>query len=246
MKNKSPRSAFAAEKKSQETEFQAKQEASLSNNVEAKPTRRSRSREATRTKLVAAALAVFARKGIENSTINDITEEADVGFGSFYNHFTSKTEIATCVFEARAEELAAIGDVIAEREEDAATAVAFIQRVFLTKAISDPVWGWFIVHATHSLPEMAHVFMMHGKRDISRGVEQGRFSVVCEETAMRIVLAALQGMMRAILEKEVPPSAVSETIECLLRMLGVNAQEAQLLSRKKLPKYIANHFAKSE
>lgn len=210
--------------------------------MSAKPTRRSRSREATQKKLVDAALTVFARKGIENSTINDITEEADVGFGSFYNYFSSKTEIATAVFEARAEELAAIGDMIAEREEDAATAVAYIQRVFLTKAVSDPVWGWFIIHATHSLPEMARVFMIHGKRDISRGVQQGRFSVSSEETAMRIVLSALQGTMRAILEKDVSPSAVPETIECLLRMLGVNDEEARRLSRKSLPRYIAGYF----
>lgn len=207
-----------------------------------KPTRRSRSREVTQKKLVDAALTVFARKGIDNSTINDITEEADVGFGSFYNYFSSKTEIATAVFEARAEELAAIGDMIAEREEDAATAVAYIQRVFLTKAVSDPVWGWFIIHATHSLPEMARVFMIHGTRDISRGVEQGRFSVASEEIAMRIVLSALQGMMRAILEKDVSSSAVSETIECLLRMLGVSAEEAATLSRKPLPRYISGQF----
>lgn len=208
----------------------------------AKVTRRTRTREATRNKLVSAALQVFAHKGIENSTINDITEEADVGFGSFYNYFSSKNEIATCVFEARAEEIAAVGDMIAERENDAATAVAYIQRVFLTKAVTDPVWAWFIVHANYSIPEMTRVFMEHGKRDITRGIEQGRFAVPSTDTAMRLVLAGLQGMMRAILEKDVTTASVDETIEYLLKMLGLDPAEARLLSRKKLPKYVTSYF----
>ncbi|WP_425644320.1 TetR/AcrR family transcriptional regulator [Agrobacterium leguminum] len=210
-----------------------------------KPSRRRRSREVTRNKLIAAALTVFARKGIESSTINDITEEADVGFGSFYNYFTSKTEIATCVLKARAEEVATIGDVIADHENDPAVVVAYIQRVFLTKAVTDPVWGWFIIHASHSLPELTSIFMEHGKRDIRRGVQQGRFSVEHEDTAMRIVLSALQGMMRAILENEVPPSAVDETIEYLLIMLGIDEQDARLLSRNPLPRYVTQLFQES-
>lgn len=208
----------------------------------AKPSRQSRSREATRRKLIDAALTIFARKGLENTTIADITEQADVGFGSFYNHFKSKGEIAEAVFEARAEELARIGDMIAEREDDAATAVAYIQRVFLTKAVRDPVWGWFIIHASNGLPQMGRVFMDHGKRDIKRGQDQGLFAVPSEETAMRIILSSLLGTMRAILEEQAPASAVPETIECLLGMLGLEAGEARKLSRKKLPAYVAGMF----
>jgi AcrR family transcriptional regulator len=212
-----------------------------SNDVKA--TRHSRSRQATRQKLIEAALTVVARKGLENTAINDITEEADVGFGSFYNHFSSKSEIATIVFEMRAQELATIGDMIAEHEQDPAIAVAYIQRLFLTKAVADPVWGWFVVHATNSLPEMARVFMVHGKRDIERGIAESRFSVASVETAMRVILSALLGTMRAILEKEAPATAVNETIECLLRMLGVEGREARTLSQKKLPQYITRQFA---
>jgi AcrR family transcriptional regulator len=207
-----------------------------------KPSRRSRSRETTRRKLIDAALTVVARKGLDNTTIADITEEADVGFGSFYNYFKSKAEIAEAVFQARAEELARIGDVIAEREGDAATTIAYIQRVFLTRAVADPVWGWFIIHATNGLPQMGRVFMDHGTRDIRRGEEQGCFSVPSEETAMRIILSSLLGTMRAILEDHAPPSSVHETIECLLRMLGLDAAEAQQLSRRELPAYVLEMF----
>src|SRR6476661_2837885 len=54
------------------------------------PDRRARRREETRARLVEAAKALFARQGVDNTRIQEITDEADVGFGSFYNHFQSK------------------------------------------------------------------------------------------------------------------------------------------------------------
>ena len=39
------------------------------------------------------ALALFAKNGIHDTTVEDITEAADVGKGTFYEHFPSKTAI---------------------------------------------------------------------------------------------------------------------------------------------------------
>lgn len=206
------------------------------------PTRGSRTREATRQKLINAALNVIAKKGVDSTAIADITETADVGFGSFYNHFTSKIEIIRVVFELRANELGVIADHIGNTEKDIALAIAYIQRSFLTKTLDDPVWGWFIVHATEGLPEMSRVFMLRGKADIARGLREGRLTVSCIDTAMRIILASLLSTMRALLEKQIPPSAVGETIYCLLRMLGVEAGDAEIFSKKELPKYVVRLF----
>jgi len=52
-----------------------------------------RRRAATREKLVNTALALFATHGIYDATVEDITEAADVGKGTFYQHFPSKTVI---------------------------------------------------------------------------------------------------------------------------------------------------------
>ncbi len=56
-----------------------------------------------------AARTLFARQGVEATRINEITEEADVGFGSFYNYFDSKDAIVTAVLE---ETVAAQGGAI--------------------------------------------------------------------------------------------------------------------------------------
>src|SRR5882757_1441775 len=110
-----------------------------------------RTRLQTRMKLVAAAKSVMARAGVEKATIAEIASEADVGFGSFYNHFSSKEEIATAVFDAQTEKLAEVLDHVRASVSDPALVISFVQRLILHKAHLDPVWGWFIVRAQSAL-----------------------------------------------------------------------------------------------
>jgi AcrR family transcriptional regulator len=46
-----------------------------------------------RADLLAAAESLLAHKGIDRTTISDITSEAGLGFGTFYNYFASKEEL---------------------------------------------------------------------------------------------------------------------------------------------------------
>ena len=55
--------------------------------------RRSRRSADTRERLFRAALDVFSKKGFANATIEDITNAADVGKGTFFNYFPSKDHI---------------------------------------------------------------------------------------------------------------------------------------------------------
>lgn len=56
-------------------------------------TRQQRRTSVTHQRLLDAARAVFAEKGLDLTTIDDITERADVGKGTFYYHFTSKERL---------------------------------------------------------------------------------------------------------------------------------------------------------
>jgi AcrR family transcriptional regulator len=55
-----------------------------------KKTRQQRRVGRTRQKLLEAASSLFAEKGLDLTTIDDITERADVGKGTFYYHFKNK------------------------------------------------------------------------------------------------------------------------------------------------------------
>jgi AcrR family transcriptional regulator len=64
-----------------------------------KPNRNQRRRERTRDSILQAADRVFRRKGVSGASVNDVTEEADVAYGSFYNHFKTMDDVVAAVAE---------------------------------------------------------------------------------------------------------------------------------------------------
>jgi AcrR family transcriptional regulator len=55
--------------------------------------RRERKKEETRQRIYQAALDLFRQKGIEATTVDDITERADVAKGTFFNYYPRKESI---------------------------------------------------------------------------------------------------------------------------------------------------------
>lgn len=61
--------------------------------------RRERKAARTRLKLFRCALQLFAEHGFPNVTVEDITEAADVGKGTFFNYFASKDHVLSVMAE---------------------------------------------------------------------------------------------------------------------------------------------------
>ena len=59
----------------------------------------------TRKKLKKAALDVFSEKSIDAATVEEITEKADVGKGTLYQHFEDKEEIVVTLVDEAVEHL---------------------------------------------------------------------------------------------------------------------------------------------
>ena len=100
--------------------------------------RAERRKAATRQKLIDAAPAMLAAGTATDASIQQITETADVGFGSFYNHFTSKTELFEVAVTDVLEELGAPFDRLSVDVEDAALAYAQSTRLTLRLCRSRP------------------------------------------------------------------------------------------------------------
>jgi len=203
--------------------------------MDGKIDRAERNRRATRAKLIDAAERVMANKGVDGTTIADITGEADVATGSFYNHFKSKSDVAEVVFLRHAEEQARVNEVIFAHERDPAQAVCYIQKQFLTRALADPLWGWFVVHATTDMRQLASAFTRSATEHIERGQAAGRFNSPCVDAAVRIILLALIGAMRDMLEGKRDASWADSIVQSLLQMLGIPAGEARALVAVPLP-----------
>jgi AcrR family transcriptional regulator len=65
--------------------------------------RRERRKEETRREILQAAMKLFERKGIFSTTVEEITEAADVGKGTFFNYFPSKEAILSALAERQLE-----------------------------------------------------------------------------------------------------------------------------------------------
>jgi len=76
-----------------------------SSNLPVSPDRRQRRSAELRERLFRAALDLFAEKGFAETTVEDITNAADVGKGTFFNYFPSKDHILLAFGEMQLEKL---------------------------------------------------------------------------------------------------------------------------------------------
>ena len=63
--------------------------------------RRERKKDETRHRIFHAAIDLFREKGFEQTTVDDITEQADVAKGTFFNYFRRKEAVLAFLSETR-------------------------------------------------------------------------------------------------------------------------------------------------
>lgn len=79
--------------------------------------RRQRRSADTRERLFGAALELFAQKGYLETTVEDITEAADLGKGTFFNYFPSKDHILLAFGETQLSKLEAAIETVRHTDE---------------------------------------------------------------------------------------------------------------------------------
>lgn len=203
----------------------------------AAPTRNERRKLETRTRLIDAALRVMGAKGIEATTIRDITDAADVGFGSFYNYFETKEQL---VEQAVSETLTQFGeqiDAFNEQHDDPLEIMAAGIGNFVRMARVDPVLSQFLVRVGFLDPALGRNISGRMARDLRRGIEQGRFNVPDVDTARAMVAGALFSFMRERLVGRLDPETDVAAVQLILRLLGAADAEAARLARdfKRIP-----------
>jgi AcrR family transcriptional regulator len=190
------------------------------------PDRRARRRATTRQSLIDAARRLFAARGVENTRINEITDEADVGFGSFYNHFDSKDAIVEAVLsEAIAAQGEAI-DALTRQLEDPAEVVCVAHSHFVNLAREDPEWAWLLIRLDVSHQALLAALGPFARRDIARGIKTGRFQVASKRIALFAAGGALLAVMRSVLDGQAPKDAARFHAEGVLRLVGLSSAEA--------------------
>lgn len=197
--------------------------------------RRTKRREQTRARLIKAARELMSLRGFTEVGIAEITEVADVGTGTFYNYFSSREELLTAVAEDSVEN---IGDAL-DRDvsvlEDPAEAFASSLRHLVRYSLNDRVWGGFLVQMGAAHPALLRILGPRARRDLLRGVEDGRFCIDDLDLATTCTFGSLVAAIQLALETEVRDDCDQLFARAMLRMVGVPADEATEVASRKLP-----------
>ena len=145
---------------------------------EEKPNRNERRRRRTRDTILNAADAIFRRKGVDNATVNDITEAADVAYGTFYNHFRSMDDIVEARAELTIRRVADSTDEILKHAGRVELLPCIGARVIMRILIADPAMRWMVERPYVFVDEIDKIAvpMMRGAE--AEAVADGRLNPV--------------------------------------------------------------------
>jgi AcrR family transcriptional regulator len=208
----------------------------MSSQPEVAVSRSERRKQRTRAALIRAAQTVIAT-GKLNVPVLEITQAADVGMGSFYNHFDSKEQLfeaaITEVLDAHGALLDQFTAAIDDPAEIFATSFRLTGRLFRARPQESQILlanGMALLSSDQGLAPRA-------RRDIAAAVAAGRFTVDDTDLALAIAGGALLGLgnlLRTQPERDDARDADVVT-EDILRLFGLTSDEARALCERPLP-----------
>ena len=207
------------------------------------PSRRGRAsdRADTRRLLLEAAAVVFAERGFEAATLEEITERAGFTRGAFYSNFTSKDELFLALMEhENAKSAAAISEAVTRGDP------------LLDIALADPlppderrrrnlVWLEFMLYAARR-PELAAKLRAAPTRAsalasiIEAAEAEGRFELPIAATDIADLMMAINtqtGLAAALGEKRVQRARMYAALFRLLGWSDVDVGESPGPSRRR-------------
>ncbi|MFW6600082.1 TetR/AcrR family transcriptional regulator [Propionibacteriaceae bacterium Y2011] len=165
----------------------------------------SRRRAETRERLIDAAIAVFARDGIDHARLEDISEEAGYTRGAFYSNFADKDDLITALLEREIErttDIARQGISTALDEPGATDLATLVGRALGVVARNTPSPDWLVaerslrLYALRSVGIARHLVRYESQRSaalttlLEQAIEaSGRRGTIPMEHVIAIIIA---------------------------------------------------------
>ena len=195
-----------------------------------------RRKQRTRAALIRAAQA-FLASGKSNVPVLEITQAADVGMGSFYNHFDSKEELFEAAVADVLDNHGALLDQLTAGMDDPAEKFAcsfrLTGRLFRRRPQESRVMlanGLSLISSDRGLAPRA-------LRDITEAVEAGRFHIDDPRRSLAVAGGALIGIGQLLQDDPSRDDALTadQVTEDVLRLFGLPAEEAHEICQRPLP-----------
>jgi AcrR family transcriptional regulator len=192
-------------------------------------------RARTRQQLLDATLRVLARVGTGGLSIQEITAEAGLANGTFYNYFRTREELLEATVVPLIEQLVqkVAGDT--QPIEDPALRLALGVRAFIWQALADPTWAAALLRiwgSGTSLPRRAGVRVLS---DLRAAQKKRRLRIPDEAAALDLIQGTVIASIRSVLEGTAGEERGPAIAALLLRAFGMSAREADALANTELP-----------
>lgn len=198
--------------------------------------RRERRRERTRAALIGAAQA-FLAEGRTDIPVLTITETADVGMGSFYNHFASKEALFEAAAVDALERHGALMDSLTAGLVDPAERFARSFRLTGRLHRRSPQLSKVILSVGPRLAAGSHGLAPRALRDIRDGIDAGRFTLADPEVGLAMAAGSVM-CLGVLLHQDATrddASSSDQMAEDLLRAFGLSAEDARDVVSRELP-----------
>lgn len=189
-----------------------------------------RRRAQTRRQITAAALAVFAEKGLDAPVIEDFIRAAGVARGTFYNHFSDTAELleeATKLLEDTVMRwtLASVNEI-----DDPALRLATGVRLWLRWAHQDRIGCGFVVRSRFRGPLVERQLTA----DLQAGRAAGKFRFATVDTARDLVIGTILEAMSRMTRSRVSRTFTDDVARLILQGLGTDKRTLDRFMGRKL------------
>ncbi|MDE0716670.1 MAG: TetR/AcrR family transcriptional regulator [Rhodospirillaceae bacterium] len=207
----------------------------MSNAESPQETRSERRRRRNREALIQAAYDVVSRKGIDATTVHDITEEADVGLGTAYNYFPSKDDLILAAIEQSMDRLARRIETVTDTFDDPAQVFAYGVRTLMDTATADQRWQWLMRRSEVIADAIYRCFGPYAMRDLLNAREAGRYRFDSAELTWRQATWSIVGTSLAVCENKLSTEDLTEAVVNLLCMAGMDRVGAWQVAGRPRP-----------
>tara|TARA_R110001592_G_scaffold229659_3_gene486332 strand:- start:249 stop:947 length:699 start_codon:yes stop_codon:yes gene_type:complete len=195
-----------------------------------KTNRTARKRERTRDALLTAMQVVVLEKGYEKTTINDITEHADVGMGTFYNYFDTKAEVlaetADLILRSYHLDVDQVTAALVDPAERYVASILYTFKMFCDEG----GLGKLLFECGIPLELYAGNIRDRALSDMQAGIDAGRFHVNDLMITLNMITGSTLYSGADLHFGLMPTSAIPKIIENVLLLVGIDHDEATRLA----------------
>jgi AcrR family transcriptional regulator len=179
---------------------------------------------------------LFSGQAAHDVSVQDIIDAADLAKGSFYNHFTHKTELVEAIMRETRNKVSILVDAanqgVADPSKRIARAICTVVRFCVDNRRSAAA----LMKLEASFPSLDEKLNMRAEEAIIAGIREGAFSKVGREEGLLLAIGACAITIQHCLTKDIAEAGRLTTamVAGVLRALGVTPGKAARIARQSV------------